>query len=37
MVRLCWECWRDRVYVPQVGYVTGDLDIHDVTVEADAD
>lgn len=23
----------DRQYVPQVGYVTGDLDIHDVTVE----
>lgn len=25
----------DRVYVPQVGYVTGDLDIHDVAVDAD--
>ncbi|MDB5385456.1 MAG: hypothetical protein JWM11_1102 [Planctomycetaceae bacterium] len=25
----------DRVYVPQVGYVTGDLDIHDVSVDAD--
>lgn len=24
----------DRLYVPQVGYTTGDLDIHDVTVEA---
>jgi len=24
----------DRVYVPQVGYVTGDLDIHDVAVDA---
>lgn len=24
----------DRVYVPQVGYVTGDLDIHDVSVDA---
>ena len=24
----------DRLYVPQVGYVTGDLDIHDVAVEA---
>ena len=23
----------DRVYVPQVGYVTGDLDIHDVAVD----
>jgi uncharacterized protein (TIGR03032 family) len=23
----------DRLYVPQVGYTTGDLDIHDVTVE----
>ncbi|APZ93399.1 TIGR03032 family protein [Fuerstiella marisgermanici] len=23
----------DRLYVPQVGYVTGDLDIHDVAVE----
>ena len=26
----------DRVYVPQVGYVTGDLDIHDVAVDADS-
>lgn len=25
----------DRIYVPQVGYVTGDLDIHDVSVDAD--
>ncbi len=25
----------DRVYVPRVGYVTGDLDIHDVAVDAD--
>lgn len=25
----------DRVYVPQVGYVTGDLDIHDVAVDAE--
>ena len=25
----------DRLYVPKVGYVTGDLDIHDVAVEAD--
>jgi uncharacterized protein (TIGR03032 family) len=25
----------DRVYVPRVGYVTGDLDIHDVTVGED--
>ncbi|HAC91626.1 MAG TPA: TIGR03032 family protein [Planctomycetaceae bacterium] len=24
----------DRLYVPQVGYTTGDLDIHDVTVES---
>lgn len=24
----------DRLYVPQVGYITGDLDIHDVAVEA---
>jgi len=24
----------DRLYVPQVGYTTGDLDIHDVSVEA---
>ncbi len=24
----------DRLYVPQVGYTTGDLDIHDVAVEA---
>jgi uncharacterized protein (TIGR03032 family) len=24
----------DRVYVPQVGYTTGDLDIHDMAVEA---
>ena len=25
----------DRLYVPRVGYVTGDLDIHDVAVDAD--
>ena len=25
----------DRVFVPQVGYTTGDLDIHDVSVDAD--
>ena len=25
----------DRVYVPQVGYVTGDLDIHDLALEED--
>lgn len=25
----------DAVYVPQVGYVTGDLDVHDVAVDAD--
>ncbi len=25
----------DRVYVPRVGYVTGDLDIHDVAIDAD--
>lgn len=25
----------DRVYVPQTGYTTGDLDIHDVAVDAD--
>ena len=25
----------DRVYVPRVGYVTGDLDIHDVAMDAD--
>ena len=25
----------DRVYVPQVGYVTGDLDIHDVAVDGE--
>lgn len=25
----------DRLYVPQVGYVTGDLDAHDVAVDAD--
>jgi uncharacterized protein (TIGR03032 family) len=24
----------DRLYVPQVGYTTGDLDIHDITVDA---
>lgn len=25
----------DRVYVPQVGYTTGDIDVHDVAVDAD--
>lgn len=25
----------DRLYVPQVGYTTGDLDIHDMAVDAD--
>src|SRR6202047_2348499 len=25
---------HDRLYVPRVGYTTGDLDIHDVAVEA---
>jgi len=25
---------HDRLYVPQLGYTTGDLDIHDVAVEA---
>lgn len=25
----------DRVFVPQVGYITGDLDIHDIAVESD--
>ena len=25
----------DRVYVPQVGYVTGDLDIHDLGIDGD--
>lgn len=25
----------DRLYVPRVGYVTGDIDIHDVAVDAD--
>lgn len=25
----------DRLYVPQVGYTTGDLDIHDVAVDSD--
>lgn len=25
----------DRLYVPQVGYTTGDLDIHDLAVDAD--
>lgn len=25
----------DRVYVPQVGYITGDLDIHDIAVQSD--
>jgi uncharacterized protein (TIGR03032 family) len=26
---------HDRLYVPRVGYTTGDIDIHDVAVEAD--
>jgi uncharacterized protein (TIGR03032 family) len=25
----------DRLYVPRVGYTTGDLDVHDIAVEAD--
>jgi len=25
----------DRLYVPQVGYTTGDIDVHDVAVDAD--
>ena len=25
----------DRLYVPQVGYTTGDLDIHDIAIDAD--
>jgi uncharacterized protein (TIGR03032 family) len=25
---------HDRLYVPRVGYTTGDLDIHDIAVEA---
>jgi uncharacterized protein (TIGR03032 family) len=25
----------DRLYVPQVGYVTGDLDIHDIVIDRD--
>ena len=25
----------DRLYVPQIGYTTGDIDIHDVAVDAD--
>ena len=25
----------DRLYVPQVGYTTGDLDVHDIAVDAD--
>lgn len=27
----------DRVYVPQVGYTTGDIDVHDVAVDAQGD
>ena len=27
----------DRVYVPQVGYITGDLDIHDIAVDHNGD
>jgi uncharacterized protein (TIGR03032 family) len=26
---------HDRLYLPQVGYVTGDLDVHDIAVQAD--
>src|SRR5881227_2099962 len=26
---------HDRLYVPKIGYTTGDLDVHDVAVEAD--
>lgn len=26
---------HDRLYVPRVGYTTGDLDIHDIAIEAD--
>ncbi|MEO0373502.1 MAG: TIGR03032 family protein [Cyanobacteria bacterium P01_A01_bin.17] len=26
---------HDRLYVPQVGYITGDLDIHDIVVDRD--
>ena len=26
---------HDRLYVPQVGYTTGDLDVHDMAVDAD--
>jgi uncharacterized protein (TIGR03032 family) len=26
---------HDRLYIPKVGYTTGDLDIHDIAVEAD--
>jgi len=25
----------DRLYVPQVGYITGDLDIHDIAIVPD--
>jgi uncharacterized protein (TIGR03032 family) len=28
-----WHQGADRVYVPKVGYTTGDLDVHDVAVE----
>ena len=27
----------DRLYVPQVGYTTGDIDIHDISVDASGD
>src|SRR6516165_7742687 len=26
---------HDRLYVPRIGYTTGDLDLHDIVVEAD--
>src|SRR5207253_2538647 len=26
---------HDRLYVPRIGYTTGDLDVHDLAVEAD--
>lgn len=30
-----WHAGHDRLYVPRVGHTTGDLDVHDVAVEAD--
>ena len=30
---LAWVQGFDRIYVPRVGYVTGDLDIHDMSVD----